>query len=696
MSLPSKHTEHVEQFLLKFDNAWQLGQRPEISDYLRDELVRQLDASTQAALLRELVMIDLEYRWKESRSPAASSGPDAAASEATNCFRLEDYCRRLPALGLPTKLSAELICQEYLVRHRWGDRPDMVEYFSRFRDDEELHDALLETDRRIVEARTWEHEWNEDDITSLDTIGRYRIIRLLDKGAQAYVFQAIHPTLQQEVVIKLSRFSVTLATSETARLLAEARILASLRHPCIARIYDFDFHEGRPFLVMDYIRGRNLCDVTSISRMSADDAVACVLQIAEALAYVHQAGVIHRDINPRNIVLDEQQQPYLIDFGVSSLFSASFDDPESNSVVCGTAAFMSPEQASGKQDQINAATDVFGTGALLYYLLSGSPPYMTEDFEHTLRKAQACDYSIRNLQQHCSSARLVGVVCRAMHPEPAQRFPNMEALAKELKTWRRQQRTRRYLPAAIAFVAIATLFLLVQWIRVPDQRQTSKSTAETSTAAPVERAASSAVDIPGGERFVTRVVAMSVQVHRGEEALYLGDVGFPRQAARLDDDLRVSCRFAAKVYCYLIALNTDGTVQPGLPEDSSQSPVATQTLLWPGGSETYYGLTDGAGTQGVLLISSKEPLPAYDSWIATHGPIPWRSEKSVGVWHWDSDRRGVSNLVRLRGELREREEPSAVVVELVEYCEKLVGAQGCSIQWMTFPVLLEVEEDEGL
>jgi hypothetical protein len=102
------------------------------------------------------------------------------------------------------------------------------------------------------------------------------------------------------------------------------------------------------------------------------------------------------------------------------------------------------------------------------------------------------------------------------------------------------------------------------------------------------------------------------------------------------------------------------------------------------------------GTQGVLLIRSKEPLPAFDLWIAEHGPIPWRSAESVGVWHWDSDRPGVSNLVRLRGELRKRDEPHEVVVALVEYCEKLVAAQECRVQWMTFPVVAEVPEDEEL
>src|SRR5207253_8820400 len=131
--------------------------------------------------------------------------------------------------------------------------------------------------------------------------------------------------------------------------------------------------EGRPFVVMEHVPGLTLQEFADQHRPSPRQAARLVAELARAVAYLHARGIIHQDIKPRNVLVDDQGRPRLIDFGLARLRHAWCDD--TGDWIGGTADYMSPEQARGRSDQIGTWTDVFGLGGLLYRLLTGRPLY---------------------------------------------------------------------------------------------------------------------------------------------------------------------------------------------------------------------------------------------------------------------------------------------------------------------------------
>ena len=147
-----------------------------------------------------------------------------------------------------------------------------------------------------------------------ESIGRYRIVGELDSGGQALVYRAVHPTLPRDVAIKIAHDPSPI---DRSLLKGDAELLCELDHPNLVRVHDLDLHEGRPFVVMEFVRGRNLQQVAEQSLPSPYQAAAWVAEIARALDYVHRRGVVHQDIKPKNILIDESGRPRLIDFGVA-------------------------------------------------------------------------------------------------------------------------------------------------------------------------------------------------------------------------------------------------------------------------------------------------------------------------------------------------------------------------------------------
>ncbi len=154
-------------------------------------------------------------------------------------------------------------------------------------------------------------------------IGKYLVVDQLDEGGQGLVFRVIHPRLGRDMVLKLGRQPV--GDDEQASLVAEGRLLSDLEHINLVKIYDLDFHNDRPFLVMEYVHGRNLEDYARDEPVTPRRAAELVAKLAGALAMVHRRGIIHRDIKPRNILIDESGEPRLIDFGLARLRHAWSD-----------------------------------------------------------------------------------------------------------------------------------------------------------------------------------------------------------------------------------------------------------------------------------------------------------------------------------------------------------------------------------
>ena len=300
---------------------------------------------------------------------------------------IEGYLELPPLTNLEPDLLLDLIYSEYILRQTLGEEPSVAEYLGRFPNIETPLRRLFAIDQALLPVVSLSPPAAQPFTGALPTkaIGKYPILSLLAEGGQGVVYRALHPTLAKEVVIKWSKHA-TNSTRDRDQLLAEGRLLARIEHPNLVRIFDLDFHDGRPFLVMESVDGLNLEQYFDRARPGPKQVAALVARIARALEVVHRKGIIHRDIKPKNILIDEKDQPKLIDFGIAQS-NRNFTEPRTDSpLVSGTLAYISPEQANGDEASFGPRTDIFGLGGVLHYLLTGSAPYLE-------KKREPCTFS---------------------------------------------------------------------------------------------------------------------------------------------------------------------------------------------------------------------------------------------------------------------------------------------------------------
>ena len=365
--------------------------------------------------------------------------------------RAEDYVDPNEPASADADRVLDLLYAEYLVRCETEGPPPVTEFTTRFpqladriRRQVSLHDAL-ESDGGTVTAdgRPQPAEVPAPGGGDFATIGRYRVIDSLGRGAQATVYRGLHPDLRRDVVIKLAHRTAAAQVAETLR--AEARLLATLDHPGLARIYDLDAHDGRPFIVMEYVGGRPL-DVVAATPISPTHAAELVAQAALAIAHAHRHGAIHCDLKPENVLVDDAGRVRVIDFGLAKLVGPADTPCGAEGSVTGTIRYMAPEQARGRVAAVGPKADVFGLGGVLYFLLTGSPLY-PGSVPDALRRATAGDWDRTELNRPDIPPRLRRVCEKALAPDPTDRYASADALAVALRGTRRRPRW------AVAFAA---------------------------------------------------------------------------------------------------------------------------------------------------------------------------------------------------------------------------------------------------
>lgn len=263
-------------------------------------------------------------------------------------------------------------------------------------------------------------------------IGKYHVIEKLSEGGQAEVFRVVHPALRKELAIKLCKTQVEISDQDRHEVVAEGRLLAELDHPGLSRIYDVDFDDNRPYLVMEYIRGRNLREMMRSQDFSPDDAVDVVIRVARSVAAAHHAGITHRDLKPENIVIDDAGNPRVIDFGLAILRHGWAGDCEVNPSLSGTVRYMAPEQARCEGSQINARTDVFALGAILFELLTRQPLNAGDGVNGMLRLAREGTFDHSALNRAGISREVRCVCAQATSADPSLRHADAGRFADAL------------------------------------------------------------------------------------------------------------------------------------------------------------------------------------------------------------------------------------------------------------------------
>jgi serine/threonine-protein kinase len=411
--------EEIERVCDRFEAAWRAGRRPRIEDDLGG-----LAGPARHDLLRALLAIELAYR-----------------------------------------------CQ-------YGERPDRREYRARFPDDAgPVRLAFTELGQAAGPADhlgTAPGESDDGDPGGTGTShgepdsagGRYRILRFHAEGGLGRVFVARDAELRREVALKRIKDEHADDPHRRARFLVEAEITGNLEHPGIVPVYGLGHHaDGRHFYAMRFIQGDSLRE--AIARFHRSEAsphepgerelelrrlLGRFLDVCNAMAYAHSRGVLHRDLKPGNIMLGPYGETLVVDWGLAKSLGradvAGLDgertlSPESGSQLeptaagsaVGTPAYMSPEQAAGRLDQLGPRSDVYGLGATLYHLLTGHAPCEADGPGGAGRKVRAGEIPRPRSFRPRLAPALEAICLRALALKPEDRYESAEALKADLEHW---------------------------------------------------------------------------------------------------------------------------------------------------------------------------------------------------------------------------------------------------------------------
>ena len=270
------------------------------------------------------------------------------------------------------------------------------------------------------------------DNANLPRLGSYQILRPLGSGGMSNVFQGVHEESGSIVALKVLPRKLAQNTVLLQRFLREAKSAENLDHPNIVAIYDRGFDQGRHYLVLEYVEGRDLFDRVRLSgTMAPDIAVGFIREVAEGLDYAARLGMIHRDVKPANLLLTPDNHAKIIDLGLA--FQADEEDERvtRDGTTVGTVDYMSPEQARDSR-KLNERSDIYSLGCTFHYLLTGSAPFPGGNLADKLARHHSADVPDVRDRNPDIPIDLALLIKKMMAKKPEQRFANYSELIQGL------------------------------------------------------------------------------------------------------------------------------------------------------------------------------------------------------------------------------------------------------------------------
>jgi len=399
---------------------------------------------------------------------------------------VESYMEQYPRLCDDSDSFLDVAYNEYRLREVRRDGsppPEPEEFFRRFPGISDELGRLFEVHRFFIpeidpEVSPSARDWPD--------LAGYCIERELGRGGMGVVYEAFEASPPRWVAIKMIR-DLAFSESQTFdRFERESSILAKFHHPHIVQVYRVGHHRARPYIVMELVRGGNLRDRLNGTPQPVRPAAELIQLLAQAVHHAHERQVIHRDLKPANILLDRGDRargdddpkqpgdgdvgelygtPKLTDFGLAKRLDDQADASRSNLIV-GSPYYMAPEQCSQNSDQIGPRTDVYATGAILYEMLTGRPPFKGTDLLDTLEMVRSQEPVAPSKLQPKVPRDLETICLKCLEKEPSQRYAQAQDLADDLgrflrgepirarKTpfWERAWKWAKRRPAAAALV----------------------------------------------------------------------------------------------------------------------------------------------------------------------------------------------------------------------------------------------------
>lgn len=346
---------------------------------------------------------------------------------------------------LRTKLFKELLISDLECRFHQGESIDIAFYTTRFPDRNAQIEAIVSKFRSAKPAEV-EKRWETIDSRSdrASTVqsegprqcGQYRILKEIARGGMGIVYCAHDTKLQRTVALKMILDRNLASEQAVQRFYEEAEAAAGLDHPGIVPVFDVGKQDGHHYYAMGFVEGPTLADELQNRQYEMRQAAQLIAEIAEAVHYAHENGVVHRDLKPGNILLTSDGQPRITDFGLAK----RTDRPSQLTMagqILGTPGYMAPEQAAGGSDQAGPAVDVYALGAILYHLLTGHPPFRTE-LDALVRVLEQDPVPPRVLNRRVP--RDLNTICmKCLSKNPSHRYESALQLADDLRRFRESE-----------------------------------------------------------------------------------------------------------------------------------------------------------------------------------------------------------------------------------------------------------------
>lgn len=424
-------TAAISEMVYQFERDYRAGLQP-VPELYAKTLVKQPE---YWRLLFELLHSDLELNIRDGHERSVSQ-----------------YLQRLPDAAKHTTEVLSLIEFEVATRVKAGQQPslEMFQHVLPTYKDQLVEifqqaslrcESELSTDNSapgIYDTLPAANGPADSLLSKLQTIGRYRLVRRLGKGGMGSVYEAEDPFLKRRIAIKVPQLTGNKAKKGALlqRFLQEGRAAATLHHPNLCPVFDAGEVNGIPFLAMSYISGEPLLkQVRKDKPWDPAQATDLVRQLALALEAAHEKGVIHRDIKPANIILNEKNEPIIIDFGLATPPLGEDERITDFGDRFGTIAYMSPEQTSGDPLQVSKRSDIYSLGVVLYELLTGKVPFQGSQADVLVKIRTHTPVSPKSLRPEIS-CQLEETILRAIAKKPEDRFASMNDFAKALETHR--------------------------------------------------------------------------------------------------------------------------------------------------------------------------------------------------------------------------------------------------------------------